>query len=242
MRRNLFVSFAVVILCTLLPACGSDSKNLVSPSAPSVIAPVVIAPVVKSISVFPTGIGLVNATEFTFAVDTNVTSQDAFAWQFGDGSSVTGVTTVRHVFNRPGSFTVQVIVTNAAGQVSTSAVVHVASLMGRWIATITGHNNYPPQRPITRVELRFFQSPGASFTRLDATWSDDAGCRAGTGYSNPYIYGLVSSPRLVSVGVEHLWCNDTSDFYLNGTADNEIQVISGTCQGVSGCQFRMVRQ
>lgn len=232
-----FMSFFVVVALTVaISACGDDSKNSISPSVPSITVPVV-----RSISVYPTGVGLVNATQFTFAVDTNITGpQDAFIWQFGDGSSATGEIVTRHVFYRPGFFTVQVTVTNAAGQASASTVVNVASLMGTWVATITGHSAYPYQRPITQVTLRLFQSPDTSSTRLNATWSDDAGCRAGTGYSNPYLYGRVSDPRSVSIGVEHLWCNDSTDFYLTGTADEEIQVITGTCTG--GCRFRMVRQ
>lgn len=120
----------------------------------------------------------------------------------------------------------------------------MASLVGTWIGTVTGHSGYPPQRPIpiTWFELCVDQSPPESeLTRLAASWSDNAGCRGGTGY--PYaIFGLVRDPRSISVGVEGLACND-GDFYLNETANEEIRVVTGTCPlGGPTCQFRMVRQ
>jgi len=145
---------------------------------------------------------------------------------------------------RSGSYTVQATVKNGAGQASASDTVRVASLAGTWIATITGHTNYPSQRPIpiTSVELRLDQSPTASDpTKLGGIWRDDAGCRAGNGYQSS-IFGSVRTPRTLSIGVDSLFCND-GDLYLNGTADEEMRVITGTCAlGGPDCRFVMTRQ
>lgn len=224
--------------CLWVQGCGGDSKSPTSPS--------VAQPVVRAISVSPSGVGLENATEFTFSADTNATApQSTFAWQFGDGSSTTAGGTVTHVFTRAGTFTVQLVVTNAAGQASASTTVRVASLIGTWIGTVTGHTRFPPNRPIPirAFELRLYQSLGppgpASATTLNASWTDDAGCR-----ENRYgfIHGEVKHPRSVKVGVESLLCND-GDFYLDGTADEEIRTVTGRCPlGGPACEFRMVRQ
>ncbi len=193
----------------------------------------------------PSGAGLEGLTQFTFSADTNATApQSTFDWQFGDGSSTTGGATVSHVFARSGSFTVRVTVTNSAGQASASNTVRVTSFAGTWIATITGHTNYPSQRPIPirTVTLRLDQSPtGPDPMRLAGNWSDDAGCRAGTGYRSS-IFGWVRETRMLTIGVDSLSCNN-GDLYLNGVADNDMRVISGTCaQGGPDCRFVMIRQ
>jgi len=227
----------VSLLTLLSVGCGGDSK---SPTAPSVAAPVL-----TTISTSPSGVGLEGVTQFTFSAGTNATaSQSSFEWQFGDGSSTTGGATVAHVFARSGSFTVQVTATSSGGQASASNTVRVTSLVGTWIATVTGHTNYPGQRPIpiTAIELQLDESPTSPEpTKLAGTWRDDAGCRAGTGYQSS-ILGSVRDPRTLSIGADSLFCND-GDLYLNGTADDEMRVITGTCAlGGPDCRFVMTRQ
>jgi len=52
----------------------------------------------------------------------------------------------------------------------------------------------------------------------------------------------VRDPRTLSIGVASLYCND-GDLYLNGTADDQMRVITGTCAlGGPNCQFVMVRR
>jgi len=81
----------------------------------------------------------------------------------------------------------------------------------------------------------------ATARRVRSSWRDDAGCRAGTGY-DASILGWVRDPRTLSIGVASLYCND-GDLYLNGTADDQMRVITGTCAlGGPNCQFVMVRR
>ena len=211
----------------LAQACGSEI-----PSAPSGGTLTV-----RSVSVSPSGAGLENATQFTFSANLGAASpQTAFAWQFGDGGSSSSTTgpTATHVFTRAGTFTVQVTVSNSAGQVSASTTVRVASLVGTWVGTVTGHTGRPT--PITSFELNLSQplGPAGLNTPLAASWTDNAGCRR----SN-LIFGSVSHPRSVTLGVEQLSCNNGDDFYLTGTTDDQVQRITGTCTG--GCQFQMTR-
>lgn len=206
--------------------CGRST-----PSAPSGGALTV-----SSISVSPSGAGLENATQFTFTANaSNAGPQAAFAWQFGDGVSRTTGATATHVFTRSGTFTVQVTVSNVVGQVSTSTTVRVASLVGTWLGTVTGHTGQPI--PITSFELDVSQplGPAGVTTPLAASWADNAGCRR----SN-LLFGSVSHPRSVTVGAQQLSCNNGNDFYLTGTTDDQVQRITGTCTG--GCQFQMTRR
>ena len=233
---------SVLAIAVLTAGCGGGGRSSPSPTAPS--GPV--APVIRSISVSPTGVGLENATNFTFSADTNATTpQSTFSWQFGDGSPPEAGSTATHVFSRSGPFVVRLTITNAAGEATSTTTTQIRSLVGYWIATVTGHTTVPANRRISRVDLLLNQSPGPGTrgTALSGSWVDDAGCRFTT-----RIFGSVSHPRGISVGVESLPCNDggtgrTSDFYLSGTADEQLNVVTGNCtQGGPNCQFRMVRQ
>jgi lysyl endopeptidase len=189
-----------------------------------------------SVFVAPSGVGLENATEFAYSADvTGLTPLSAFNWQFGDGSfSSTVGPIVGHTFTRAGTFQGQVTVATPGGQGYGAASVRVASLVGRWLGTVTGHT---APTPISSFELILRQPLAPSITPLtpiSASWSDNAGCRR-----SDAIFGWVRHPRTVTVGVEHLTCNDFADFYLTGTPDAEAQVISGTCG--AGCTFQMTR-
>lgn len=230
----------------LFESIANDLSGLVVAPDPNVPVPNVPAPVVRSVSVSPSGVGLENATQFTFSLDTNaLPSQSTFVWDFGDGSTAIGTTAATHVFTYSGSFTVRAMVTNAAGQVTTSITVRVASMVGSWFVAISGHAYYP-RVPITWVELRLNQPlPNSinSLTPLSASWNDSAGCRAGASTENPYLYGSVDHPRSISVGIEHFYCNYDGDFHLHGIADSEVRVITGSCPGGGpNCRFTMTRR
>lgn len=221
-----------------LTAIGAGCGGRASGPSPT---PVVLSPVVRSISVSPVGVGLESATEFTFSADTDGGPQTSYTWNFGDGSSVVGGSSTPHTYSRSGTFTVQVIATNLAGQDAQSTSTRVASLKGRWLGTITGHPGVPRRwRPITSFELRLdsgLPGPDGGAAEINASWADNAGCRVTRG-----LFGSVQPAREVQVGVEQLLCND-GDFYLRGTADEQVSVITGTCpSGGPNCQFRMVRQ
>jgi hypothetical protein len=217
-------------------ACGGGSNSPVAPS--------VAAPVIRSLSVSPPGVGLESATQFSFLAETNASApQSTFSWQFGDGSSASGSGSAAYVYTRSGSVTASLTVTNSAGQASTSVTLRVASLIGTWLGSVSGHTGFPRNRPIpiSAFQLRLDQSPdsGPLFSSLAGLWIDSAGCRESR---IGLIKGTVSHPRSVSVGVESLLCND-GDFYLNGLADEQINVITGSCvSGGPACEFRMVRQ
>lgn len=225
-RRSQLV---VVLLATAgmsLEACGRSIPG--APSGGTLT--------VSSITMSPSGAGLENATQFTFTANVGPASpQTVFDWQFGDGgsSSTTGPTAT-HLFTRAGTFTVQVTVSNSAGQVGASTPVRVASLVGTWLGTVTGHMGQPP---ITSFDLTVHQplERGAPTTPLAASWIDNAGCRR-----TNLMFGSVSHPRSVTVGAQQLSCNNGNDFYLTGTTDDQVQRITGTCTG--GCQFQMTRR
>ena len=129
-----------------------------------------------------------------------------------------------------------------------------ALLVGRWRISLTGHTAYGQGPSIRWIELDLSQPLSAwnpSWRNLPfwpnpspllARWSDSAGCRAGIETDNPYIFGDVSEGFEISIGVEHHYCNDDTDFYLHGTADKKLNVITGTCGGGLNCRFTMVKR
>lgn len=215
----------------LLPGCGGGTG---SPNGPGTTG------TLRTISVSPSGIGIEAATRFMFTADVTNASGSSYAWNFGDGGSAQALA-ASHVYSRAGTYTATFTMTTPSGRSERSVVVSVASLVGLWQGTVTGHSRYPANRPIpiTAFQLRLHQPPPAGSTgRLSATWTDSAGC-----VDSARVHGWVADPRIIRFGVEQLACND-GDFYLQGTADEQIRVITGECmtQGGPNCRFQMVRQ
>ena len=98
------------------------------------------APTVSSISISPTGAGIVGATTFSFSAQgTNAASGETFSYtyDFGDGTTGTGVTAT-HQYNSAGTYTIRVTASNSRNQTATAtATVTVVTLSARWFG------NYP---------------------------------------------------------------------------------------------------
>jgi PKD repeat protein len=224
-----------VLLCSTIGATGCGGS---SPTTPAISAPVISA-----LSVSPMRVGIEGATQFTFASATDAGGGGAsFSWQFGDGNASSAAAPVTHVYQRAGDYAAQLTVSNSAGSASRTINVRVASMVGAWVGTVTGHTGYPLNRPIPiiRFELRILQPVGtASLGPLAASWSDNAGCRESR---FERIRGHVSDPVAIQFGVEQLLCND-GDLYFHGSADATANSFSGTCQqGGPECHFVMFRQ
>jgi len=95
-------------------------------------------PVAGTVSVSPTGAGLVGATNFS------ITSQGAsdpngdpltYSWSYGDSGSGTGAN-VNHVFNSAGTYNDTVTVSDGKASATASATVTVRDLTGTWVGNI----------------------------------------------------------------------------------------------------------
>lgn len=116
-------------------ACGDDTKppTQPSPTPPAPPATVTSGRVTQS----PAGVGIVQATPFTFTAEAFTASDNSaltFTWDFGDGSRATGGTSVAHTYAGPGTFSVSTTAATAAGQSATaiSSPVTVVTVTGRW--------------------------------------------------------------------------------------------------------------
>ena len=202
---------------------------------------------IRSITVSPGGAGIENATRFTFTADVvgqNLTGV-VYEWHFGDGTTASGPA-AEHVYARAGNHSVRLTVARAASRTEATTTARVASLVGRWTGSVTGHvPRFAATGVITSFILQVNAAPvlagPADTNRLNITWIDNLGCRE-TRPSAAAVFGSVAHPRTFNFGLEQLLCAD-GDFYFNGTADENVQVISGTCpQGGANCRFQMVRQ
>ena len=252
-RTNRQLSVTAMILAVIGVSCGGDS-NPASPSGPVSVDAIRVAPggtdvqssgplSVDAIRVAPESTGVQSSTYFVFEAVGSFPSGTTFSWLFGDGDSASG-RQASHVYRDGGAHTVSLTATASGDAVSMTKAVSVRSLVGRWVGTITGHTNLPPERPIPikGFELTVYDVPTTSgFGLLDAVWADDAGCRVrhGTHQGAGILMQNLGPPESpggsevrVSFGIEGFYCNDSIDFYLGGVADRAFNVVEGSCGGV----------
>lgn len=225
-RARIDCSLVWLVAATLgLQACGGGAGDSNPGPSPS--------PAPPTITVSPSGAGLVNGTQFSFTA--TPASTQGLSWQFGDGTSASGGPAVTHTYAQAGKFTVQV---TAAGQSGATTSVRVVSSSGKWYGLITGHSPRSSVTPITSFEVDFNEPlPGSSLSPLNASWADNAGCKTTT-----RIFGKSGHPRYLTFGIESFSCNASDDFYLVGSGDDQMEVITGTCGATgSGCRFKMTR-
>ena len=243
----------------LLTACGSGATPPTAPESMGATTPLTL---VRT----PLGTGVQWGTTFIFNITGSAPLNARFVWRFGDNSFAEGLGPVSHVYGTSGSLTASVEVSSGNTVITASTPVTVRSLLGTWLGTVTGHTNVPRGRPrITSFTLTVFRTPNpsdritplGSTVSIDGLWTDNAGCRVGTGASRAAgyltqtldttsLFGFDPSAVGVGIGIEQFACNGAGgleDFPLLGTADATFDAVTGTCNlGGPDCRFRMVRQ
>jgi hypothetical protein len=252
----------LVTAAVSLAACGGAKP----PTAPEAAATGAAPPTSLTLVRTPLGTGVQWGTTFIFDITGSVPANARFVWRFGDNSFAEGPGPASHIYGTSGSYTASVEVSSGGGTLTGSTPVTVRSLLGSWLGTVTGHTNVPRGRPpITSFTLTVFKTPNpsdritpfGSTVSIDGLWTDNAGCRIGTGAGSAAgflaqtldttaLFGFDPSAVGVSIGIEQFACNGAAgfeDFPLLGTADASFDVVTGTCNlGGSGCRFRMARQ
>lgn len=117
-----------------------------------------------------------------FNASTSTVSAPTFAWDFGDGTTGTGVTITKR-YSRSGTFTVTLRATNPAGQTAaTSRAVTVSSTSASVIASFT----FSPSSPAVHQQV-FFNASASRPENGSYVWNFGDGT-TGTGVTPVHIY------------------------------------------------------
>ena len=140
-------------------------------------------PTVARFNISPTNPGINQAVSFNASAST--ASNGSYAWDFGDGSNGTGVTTT-HPYPRAGNFTVTLTVTSDNGAASTaSRTVNVSGALQPQTANFT----FSPTSPSINQSILFSSQqvgPAIQDARYDWTFGDGT---TGTGATITHTYG-----------------------------------------------------
>ena len=175
-------------------------------------------PPLASASVTPAGSGMAGATEYRFDGSGSSDPDNdrlTYTWNFGDGGAGSGVTAT-HVYDRPGSYSATLTVSDGKEQATTTNPVTVARNLdgGRFASSRLGISG-------TTIDIRVSMRLTQDGTRLrgSATFSGDV--RGTLSISG----SLSSSNRFVCpCGVS---LSGASELRLTGTVDNGANVIDG---------------
>jgi hypothetical protein len=177
-------------------------------------------PTAGTVTTEPRGAGLAAATAFTFSLAGAGDPEGdpiAVTWDFGDGGTATGETTT-HTFPRAGAFTVTATVSDGRSTSTTAGQVTVRDLAGTWAGLVTTSIGPVP------VQFSLAQSGAA----LTGSYGDEDGPGS--------VTGSVAAPRAVRLLVVQ---PGFVPFTFAGTADADIQAVTGT---VEGLPFVMTRR
>jgi PKD repeat protein len=163
-------SFTVFLTVTDDSGQTARTSNAVTVAAAGAVAPT------ASFTSSPSSPGVnqtvfFNASASTAAVGHTLTT---YAWDFGDGTTGTGVTST-HSYNRVGTFTVTLVVTDDAGQ--TKAITGSVNVTGAGTAQIVAAFGYSPVAPdisdgTNVVHFDATPSTGQGTLTYDWTWGD----------------------------------------------------------------------
>ncbi len=127
---------------------------------------------------------------------TGGTAPVSLAWDFNDGSH-SGVANPSHAFAAPGTYAVQLTVTDAVGMSATKTVAIAVNALP--VASATASTNTPA--PGTAVTLTGSSAGGTGTITYAWTFGDGA---AGSGVSPSHTYAAAGTYTV------HLWTNDTT--------------------------------
>lgn len=205
---------------------------------PGDLGPIEATPPVASFTTTPPSSGPYVGNAFSFnasgSSDPNGLAITNYDWDFGDGTTGSGVT-VSHAYSAVGRKTVTLVVTNSAGTESTTFSRNV--LVGT-APPLVGNNVAPVAAFIATPE----SGTGPLSVSVDATSSSDANGDPLTylwtwGDSSPNGSGSSSGHTYTAVGSFPLTLTVTDPAGFSATASTVITVTSLTC-AVSSASFK----
>ena len=155
-------------------------------------------PTVARFNISPTAPGLNQAVSFNASAST--ASNATYAWDFGDGSNGTGVTTT-HAYPRAGNFTVTLTVTSDNGAASTSSrTVNVSGALPPQSANFTFSPTNPSINQAILFSAQQLGAPvqGATFDWTFGDGSTGSGATVTKAYARAGTYAV--SLRVTNAG------------------------------------------
>jgi PKD domain-containing protein len=92
-------------------------------------------PPLASMTIPLNGAALVGVTVVTFEASRDASPQATYSWNFGDGATATGLTTT-HVYDREGTFSIALTVSNGSASATARGSVTARSLTGVWTPAV----------------------------------------------------------------------------------------------------------
>lgn len=173
----------VLTLTAAAAACGGGGSSPTGPTPqPQPTPQANRAPTITSMTVTPS-FGIMGLTQFNFA--SSATDQDGdaltYAWEFADGGTATGASTIHTYINVGGTGDVRLTVSDGrGGTVTSTRPVTVGTMSGEWTGTI---------RNTIQIRATFTQATNGNVT---GTWAAGGGGAANvTGILDPAAFNRI---------------------------------------------------
>ncbi|MFG6448321.1 PKD domain-containing protein [Roseateles sp. BYS180W] len=203
---NVFIHFCVIFSALVLTACGGGgSGSSPEPSSPSTSTPTPLGP--QSLST--NNKDFVQGQALQFSV-TGIGSQLTYQWDFGDGQQFSGGPMATHTFQKPGDYTINVLIRDGDGK-TTNATLQL---------TVMTPTPYPPDYSTSsRYSVPQLKNSIIKFNRPTSTFESD--------YTYSWDFG--DGNKSLGSTAQHSF-NSSGDFTVTLTLTDRYKRTTSTSQ------------
>jgi PKD repeat protein len=199
----------------------TSDTGVVSIASRTLTVSTTLPPNAATFTISPT-VPAINQDVF-FNASTSIVIGGAFAWDFGDGGTGSGVT-VTHRYSRAGTFTVTLRVTNNVGQsAATSRAVSVAATSAQVVANFT----FSPTTPGINQDV-FFNATASVPSNATFTWNFGDGSTGS---------GVTPTHRYSQAGTYSVTLTVTNDVGQSSTTARNVPVSATSTSIVADFSF-----
>ena len=165
----------------------------------------------------------------TFNADGSTGPISVYNWDFGDGSSDTGKTTVSHTYQTPGVYTVKVTAQGAGSTSTASLTLSIDPAQEALRAVINGPTSGQVGQPLN------FNSFNSTGPIIGVSWDFGDGTGAGNNSQVSHTYNASGTYRVtLTVLSQNSTANTTMDVVINRPPERVRAVINGPTYGRVG--------